>query len=86
MNRSISVIGLGYVGLPLAILADQKNYHVIGIDTDPKKIALLNKKLSPFHDKKISKDLKTSGIIASQDYNNIQKSSIIIICVPTYRS
>lgn len=83
MNKTISVVGLGYVGLPLAILADKKNHQVVGIDTDLQKIASLNKKRSPFYDERISKDLETSGIIASSDFSNIQKSKIIIICVPT---
>lgn len=83
MNKTISIIGLGYVGLPLAILADKKSYNVIGIDTDSKKIEFLNQKKSPFYDEQISEDLKTSNIIASLDFEDIGKSSIIIICVPT---
>jgi len=34
--KSIAVIGLGYVGLPLALLADKKGFKVYGIDIDPK--------------------------------------------------
>ena len=83
MNKTISIVGLGYVGLPLAILADRKNYYVIGIDTDPKKIVSLSKKRMPFNDEKLSEGLKTSNIAVSSDYSNIKKSSIIIICVPT---
>lgn len=83
MKETVSVIGLGYVGLPLAILADQKSYQVTGIDTDPRKIELLNKKESPFYDEKISDDLKTSRIVISSSFEDIKHSSIIIICVPT---
>ena len=32
----IGVIGLGYVGLPLALLFAEKGYHILGFDTDPK--------------------------------------------------
>ena len=38
----IGVIGLGYVGLPLAILFAKKGFKVFGFDTDVKKIKLLN--------------------------------------------
>mgnify|MGYP002640931339 FL=1 len=40
----IGVIGLGYVGLPLAILFAKKGFKVFGFDTDVKKIKLLNSK------------------------------------------
>ncbi len=83
MDNTVSIVGLGYVGLPLAILADQKQYQVFGIDNDMKKIEALNKKESPFFDEKISEDLKTSNILASDDFEKVKESSIIIICVPT---
>lgn len=83
MNKKISIVGLGYVGLPLAVLADKKNYHVIGVDNDSKKIMSLNKKQMPFDDEKLSEDLETSNITVSSDFVNIRKSSIIVICVPT---
>ena len=83
MQETVSIVGLGYVGLPLAILADQKNYQVVGIDTDLKKIDALSKKVSPFLDEKISEDLKNHNITISSNFEDIQKSSITIICVPT---
>ena len=39
-SRTVSIVGLGYVGLPLAFLADKKGYKVVGIDTDVKKLNL----------------------------------------------
>ena len=44
--EKIAVVGLGYVGLPLALLAERKGLSVIGIDIDEKKISLLNSKVS----------------------------------------
>ena len=41
-KTKIGVIGLGYVGLPLAILFAKKGFKVFGFDTDVKKIKLLN--------------------------------------------
>ena len=40
-KAKIGVVGLGYVGLPLALLCGQKDYQVIGIDYDEKKVASL---------------------------------------------
>ena len=45
-NKTIAVIGLGYVGLPLGLLADRKGYKVIGIDTDAEKVRLINSRCS----------------------------------------
>lgn len=49
-KNKIAIIGLGYVGLPLALLAERKGYSVIGIDTSHDKVELLNKRISPFID------------------------------------
>lgn len=40
-NKTIAVVGLGYVGLPLALLAERKGFSVRGIDIDTKKIEKL---------------------------------------------
>ena len=82
-KTTIAVIGLGYVGLPLAILADKKGYRVIGIDIDRSKVKLLNQRISPFGDKKLSRKLYKSAIKATTDFSKVKTASIIIICVPT---
>ncbi len=81
--ETISIIGIGYVGLPLAILASNKGYIVYGIDLNKEKVKLINNKKSPFKDKKVASGLKKADIIATTDFSVIKKSSIVIICVPT---
>lgn len=41
INRTVSIVGLGYVGLPLALLVERKGFSVHGIDIDAKKIETL---------------------------------------------
>lgn len=82
-KEKIAVIGLGYVGLPLALLADKKGYEVVGIDTNREKIQLISKKVSPISDQRISKELEKSHLTASTDFAQIKGASSIIICVPT---
>jgi UDP-N-acetyl-D-glucosamine dehydrogenase len=82
-NRTIVVIGLGYVGLPLALLADRKGYKVIGIDVISEKVELLNRRTVPFADQEIAEQLKNSSLEATTDFSRIKDVSIIIICVPT---
>ncbi|MBM4237386.1 MAG: nucleotide sugar dehydrogenase, partial [Euryarchaeota archaeon] len=47
-GKRIAVVGLGYVGLPLACLFAEKGHGAIGIDTDEAKVDLVNRGQSPF--------------------------------------
>ena len=81
----ISIIGLGYVGLPLAISFLNKNFKVIGIDSDKKKINYLRSGKSyikQFSNKEIKGALK-KGFVLSNKYNSITLSDIVIYCLPT---
>lgn len=82
-NKKICVVGLGYVGLPLAILASKKGYHVTGIDNNQTKIISINKGVVPYTDKKISDDFKKVKLEATSEFDAVQHSSITIVCVPT---
>ena len=84
MNTQIvAVIGLGYVGLPLAVRAKERGYHVIGIDLDERKIALINKNISPIEEKYLHDNLPLFPIAATSDAKEIKKADIVLICVPT---
>jgi UDP-N-acetyl-D-mannosaminuronate dehydrogenase len=48
--KKISVVGLGYVGLPLAISAARAGYDVVGVDSNPEVVKNLNSGLSPIKD------------------------------------
>jgi UDP-N-acetyl-D-glucosamine dehydrogenase len=85
LSTTISVIGLGYVGLPLAISAAQSGFEVYGIDVDRVKVELIQSGKSPIED--IS-DLEIQNVISSNlkvgsDFSLVNSSSIVIICVPT---
>lgn len=82
-NETISIIGMGYVGLPLALLADRKGYRVIGIDSNRDKVLLINQKKAVLKDDFVEKYLPKSGLEATADFSRVQESSITIVCVPT---
>ncbi len=82
-KKKVAIVGLGYVGLPLALLADKKNYEVIGIDKNEDKIKKINQKISPFKDIDISNHLKNCNIRATSDWKEIRSCSIVVVCVPT---
>jgi len=84
--NNISIIGLGYVGLPLAIAAIESGNNVYGIDSNKNKINSLKNGINFVED--ISNDLlakviKTGRLNLSSDYSSIQSSNVVIICVPT---
>ena len=81
--KTAAVIGLGYVGLPLACLLAKKGFKVYGIDKDENKVSLINKRICPFKDKKLEKELKNCKISAASDFKALRKTDIIVICVPT---
>jgi UDP-N-acetyl-D-glucosamine dehydrogenase len=84
--KNIAVIGLGYVGLPLACLCAYKGMHVSGVDTDNNKVALIQKGVSPFMDQNLPKELMQSltSINATTDIRGaVGKSEVIVVCVPT---
>jgi nucleotide sugar dehydrogenase len=82
-KQTVIVIGLGYVGLPLAVRAQERGYNVIGLELDTKKVELINKQISPIEDDYLSKNLLKFPIKATSNEEEIQKADIILICVPT---
>lgn len=83
MKQRIAIIGLGYVGLPLALLANKKGYSVIGLDIDANKIKKLLDKKSPINDKLLQEKIKKSSIEFTSDFSSIKFADIVVLCVPT---
>jgi UDP-N-acetyl-D-glucosamine dehydrogenase len=82
----VSIIGQGYVGLPLAISCAQAGYQVTGIDLNEEKVSQLNKYQSIVEDVSNAelKDVSESGKYkATSDYAIDSSTEIICICVPT---
>jgi len=84
LNKTVCIVGLGYVGLPLLCLSMEKGYKTYGLDISSERIELINKGISPIKDKFLEQRLKKlKGIDTTTDSAVLRKSDIIIICVPT---
>ncbi len=82
-KKNVVILGLGYVGLPLALLASKNSHNVVGIDLSTEKVNLINQRRAPFLDSLVDKELATTSMRASTDAHEIAKADIIIVCVPT---
>ncbi|MEO7904785.1 MAG: nucleotide sugar dehydrogenase [Candidatus Saccharimonadales bacterium] len=80
--KSIAVVGLGYVGLPLALLATNKKFTVFGLDIDQRKIDSLATKKS-YIDDVSDEAISSSYAIFSNDFKYIEQADAVIVCVPT---
>ncbi|MBU0692763.1 nucleotide sugar dehydrogenase [bacterium] len=82
----VGVVGLGYVGLPLAVQFGKKGIHVTGIDVSPEKVASINageNYILDVNDDEL-KDLVRKGLLtATTDYSVIKELDAVSICVPT---
>jgi UDP-N-acetyl-D-glucosamine dehydrogenase len=82
----VGVIGLGYVGLPLALLFEESGFPVIGFDIDPKKPEALHrgesyiKHIGP---RRVADAFARGRIQATSDFDRLAGCDAILICVPT---
>jgi len=81
----VGIVGLGYVGLPLALSFSEAGYGVVGFDIDPEKVALLRKGVSYIESIPSERvaSLVASGFDSTVEFSRINEVDAIIICVPT---
>ena len=86
MTQIISVVGLGYVGLPVSVAAASSFFQVLGIDINKARVETINKGMSPLEDvsdQKIHELIESKRLQATTDFSRIKESEVIVICVPT---
>jgi len=85
-KAATSVIGLGYVGLPLAVLEAQAGYTVTGIESNPQRAASINRGgsyIEDVPDEELGPLVKSGKLRASGDFAEIANVDVVSICVPT---
>ncbi len=87
-NATVCVIGLGYVGVPLAVASAQAGFKVLGVDVDQSKVEQINRGVCFVEDKyseELLPDLVMSGKIKaySKLSEAVPQADIAIVCVPT---
>jgi UDP-N-acetyl-D-glucosamine dehydrogenase len=85
-ESQIGIVGLGYVGLPLAVAFAEEGFRVVGVDVDPAKVDALNRGESYVEDVSsatLEAIVRDGRLTASTDYAVLAAVDAISICVPT---
>lgn len=82
----VAVIGLGYVGLPLAVEKARAGFDVIGVERNPERVEMVNRGENYISDV-LARDLRDvveqGKLVATQSFDTIEDVDVITICVPT---
>jgi len=82
----IGIIGMGYVGLPLALAFTGAGFKVLGLDIQEKRTDLVNRGssfITGISDKELGKPVKAGRLRATTDQSKIKDVDVVLICVPT---
>lgn len=85
-RAQVGVIGLGYVGLPLAVAAARAGFGVLGFDTDPAKITAIDARQSYIEavpQPALAAEVAAGRLAATGDFARLGACDVIVICVPT---
>ena len=83
-KQKVSVLGLGYVGLPLLLaIAKSKKYNAVGFDINKSRVSELKKGILPIDDVQAGKDMKKIKLDVSDNEEILKDSDIFILAVPT---
>jgi UDP-N-acetyl-D-glucosamine dehydrogenase len=82
----VGVIGLGYVGLPLALLFEEAGFAVVGFDVDPAKPEALHRGESYIRHigaERVAEAFAGGRVVATTDFDRLAECDAILVCVPT---
>ncbi len=87
-NRTarVAILGLGYVGLPLAVVFAEAGFTVTGIDPDQRKVETISRGDSHIQDiptEKVKKLVESGHLTATSDFSVLTQADAVCICVPT---
>ncbi len=85
-TAKIGILGMGYVGMPLAVVFAQKGFHVLGIDPDKRKVDTFNQGISYIQDvptETVARLREAGKLNMSADFAALAELDAVSICVPT---
>ena len=85
-TATVGVVGLGYVGLPLAVLQARTGYRVVGIDEAAEKVERVNRGENYISDvdvAELQQVVRAGRLSATQEFGALRECDVVLICVPT---
>ena len=85
-NALVAILGLGYVGLPLAVIFAESGFRVIGIDPDQRKVDTIcsgHSHIQDVPDEAVARLVDSGRLSATADFSILSKADAVSICVPT---
>ncbi len=82
-DKTVAIVGLGYVGLPLALLTAKKGFETTGIDLNTERIEKIKGGQDPIGDEYVASNLPGTSLQVASNFDAIPGCQIVIICVPT---
>jgi UDP-N-acetyl-D-mannosaminuronate dehydrogenase/intein/homing endonuclease len=85
-EAQVGIIGLGYVGLPLAVISGRAGYRVVGVDVSQRAVETINaghSHIGDIKDEEVAALVQAGRLRATCDYGVLKECDVIIICVPT---
>ena len=85
-TATVGVVGLGYVGLPLAVLQAKTGYRVVGIDEAAEKVERVNRGENYISDvdvAELQQVVRAGRLSATQEFGALRECDVVLICVPT---
>lgn len=85
-SAAIGIIGLGYVGLPLALAFVERGFAVLGFDVDPWKVEQLNRGvgyIQHLDGGRVAAAASSGRLLATTDFLRLSEADVVLICVPT---
>ena len=90
MTLTLSVVGCGYLGATHAACMSSLGFKVVGVDTDPEKVALLQSGKLPFYepglDTLLEQEMKTGRLSFTTDFSAVKDADVHFVCVGTPQS
>lgn len=85
-QAQVAIVGLGYVGLPLAVVFAEAGFRVVGIDINPAKVESLRRGVSPIEDipsERLAPLIRNNLFSVTESFEVLQACDAVSICVPT---
>src|SRR6185369_216122 len=82
-TKNVAIVGLGYVGLPLALVARARGHRVVGIESDARRQSQIQNASVPDLEDHFTAALRREPLTVRKEFDAVKDADVTVICVPT---